>query len=70
MLFLGTSVFVCQNHCRDKVFKPCPPWCRGRGQVNPTDLFTRLLAGVVYTGLAPASFYEDPRSPHAHFDGM
>ena len=45
-------------------------WCRGLGQVNPTDLFTRLLAGVIYTGLAPASFYENPRSPRAHFDGM
>ena len=44
--------------------------CRSLGQVNTTDLFTRLLAGVIHTGLAPASFYEDACSPHAHFDGM
>ena len=38
------------------------------GQANPVDLFTRLLAGVVYTGVRPASFYADPEG--AHFDGM
>ncbi len=40
------------------------------GQINPTDFFTRLLAGVVYTRLAPASFYKDPSGPDRHFDGM
>jgi hypothetical protein len=40
------------------------------GQINPTDFFTRLLAGIVYTRLAPASFYKDPSGPDRHFDGM
>ena len=44
--------------------------CRYLGQINPTDFFTRLLAGVDFTGLAPASFYQDPNGPDRHFDGM
>jgi len=40
------------------------------GQINPTDFFTRLLAGIAYTRLAPASFYKDPSGPNRHFDGM
>ena len=44
--------------------------CRYLGQINPTDFFTRLLAGVEFTGLAPASFYQDPNGPDRHFDGM
>jgi fatty acid CoA ligase FadD9 len=39
------------------------------GPINATDLLTRLLHGVVVTGLAPRSFYEDPAAPH-HFDGL
>jgi fatty acid CoA ligase FadD9 len=46
------------------------PACRYTGQINPTDFFTRLLAGLCYTGLAPGSFYADPSSDAAHFDGM
>ena len=38
--------------------------------MNPTDYFTRLLAGLCYTGVRPASFYTDPSGPAAHFDGM
>ena len=38
--------------------------------MNKTDFFTRLLAGIAYTRLAPASFYEDPSGPDRHFDGM
>ena len=43
---------------------------RYTGQINQTDFFTRLLAGICYTGLAPASFYRDPSGPDRHFDGM
>ena len=38
--------------------------------MNKTDFFTRLLAGIAYTRLAPASFYKDPSGPDRHFDGM
>ena len=40
------------------------------GQQNPTDMFTRLLASLVYTGIAPQSFYKDPNGPDRHYDGM
>jgi fatty acid CoA ligase FadD9 len=42
-----------------------------RGQVNVPDFFTRLLAGIVYTKLAPKSFYA-PDAPEytKHYDGM
>ena len=40
------------------------------GQQNPTDNFTRLLASLVYTGIAPESFYKDPNGPDRHYDGM
>ena len=40
------------------------------GQQNPTDMFTRLLASLVYTGFAPQSFYRDPSGPDRHYDGM
>ena len=48
------------------------PLCSSRylGQINTTDFFTRLLAGITFTGLAPASFYKDPSGPDRHFDGM
>ena len=32
-------------------------------------MFTRLLAGLVYTGIAPKSFYGDPSCPNRHYDG-
>lgn len=38
------------------------------GQVNPTDFFTRMVSGIVKTGLAPRSFYGD--SGPQNFDGM
>lgn len=47
-----------------------PARCRYLGQINPTDFFTRLLAGIVFTRLAPASFYKEPSGPDRHFDGM
>ncbi|MBX3203457.1 MAG: thioester reductase domain-containing protein [Labilithrix sp.] len=44
---------------------------RYRGQVNVPDFFTRLLAGLIYTELAPRSFY-DPAASDAsrHYDGL
>jgi fatty acid CoA ligase FadD9 len=41
-------------------------------QVNTNDYLTRLLAGVVWTGLRPASLYAGGPSAakHAHFDGL
>ena len=39
------------------------------GQINTTDFFTRLMASMVYTGIAPASFYA-PSCRERHFDGM
>jgi fatty acid CoA ligase FadD9 len=43
---------------------------RYRGQLNVPDFFTRLLAGIVYTGIAPKSFYA-PNTPdkRRHYDG-
>ena len=38
------------------------------GQVNATDLVTRLLCGIIDTGLAPVSFFTD-QATHRHFDG-
>jgi len=38
--------------------------------VNVPDFFTRLLAGIVYTGLAPRSFYTADAPERAkHYDG-
>jgi fatty acid CoA ligase FadD9 len=39
------------------------------GQVNAPDLLTRLLHGVIVTGLAPRSFYANRAARH-HFDGL
>src|SRR5262249_34698998 len=42
-----------------------------RGQVNAPDFFTRLLAGIVYTGLAPRSFYASTVPQESkHLDGL
>ncbi len=38
------------------------------GQINTADVFTRLLAGVIYTGLAPASF-TDGKGAAPFYDG-
>jgi fatty acid CoA ligase FadD9 len=43
------------------------------GQVNVTDMFTRLLLSVVATGLAPKSFYQLDSAGNrqrAHYDGL
>ncbi|OSC42260.1 carboxylic acid reductase [Mycobacterium decipiens] len=38
------------------------------GQLNVPDMFTRLLHGVVATGIAPGSFYRT--GTRAHYDGL
>jgi fatty acid CoA ligase FadD9 len=43
------------------------------GQVNVTDMFTRLVLSVVATGLAPKSFYQLDSAGNrqrAHYDGL
>ena len=43
-----------------------------RGQMNTSDMFTRLLFSIICTGLAPYSFYplqEDGGKTPAHYDG-
>jgi fatty acid CoA ligase FadD9 len=42
-------------------------------QINVPDVFTRLLASIVMTGLVPGSFYPlgaDGTRPRAHYDGL
>ena len=49
------------------------PHARYRGQINVPDMFTRLLASIVMTGLAPKSFYElgaGGERQSAHYDGL
>jgi fatty acid CoA ligase FadD9 len=49
------------------------PHSRYKGQINETDMVTRLLYSIVMTGLAPASFYEpgpDGGRARAHYDGL
>ncbi|XXJ61969.1 carboxylic acid reductase [Embleya sp. MST-111070] len=43
------------------------------GQLNVTDVFTRLMLSVVATKIAPASFYRrdvGAQRPRAHYDGL
>ncbi len=40
------------------------------GQINSSDFFSRLLCGLVYTKLAPQSFYTKESGALAHFDGL
>lgn len=39
------------------------------GQINATDIFTRLLISLALTGIAPASFYSGASS-RAHYEGL
>lgn len=44
-----------------------------KGQINVSDMFTRLLYSIVTTGLAPASFYipnADGSKAKGHYDGL
>jgi fatty acid CoA ligase FadD9 len=46
---------------------------RYTGQLNVSDLFTRLMLSLVATGIAPRSFYEFDGQRHgtrAHYDGL
>ncbi|MDT5065822.1 MAG: fatty acid CoA ligase FadD9 [Mycobacterium sp.] len=46
---------------------------RYAGQLNVTDLFTRLVLSLVATGIAPRSFYDfdgQKRGARAHYDGL
>jgi fatty acid CoA ligase FadD9 len=46
---------------------------RYAGQLNVSDLFTRLMLSLVATGIAPRSFYEfdgQRRGTRAHYDGL
>lgn len=53
------------------VFRPTmiltPQCCPS--EINASDLFVRLIAGLVYTGIAPASFYA-PSAVKPSFDGI
>jgi fatty acid CoA ligase FadD9 len=43
------------------------------GQLNVTDMFTRMMLSLVATGIAPGSFYEldnDGNRQRAHYDGL
>ncbi|MFE2998110.1 carboxylic acid reductase [Nocardia sp. NPDC059246] len=43
------------------------------GQLNVTDMFTRLLLSILVTGMAPKSFYRTDSGGHrqrAHYDGL
>jgi fatty acid CoA ligase FadD9 len=43
------------------------------GQVNVTDMFTRLMLSLLTTGIAPQSFYQldaQGRRQRAHYDGL
>jgi fatty acid CoA ligase FadD9 len=49
------------------------PHERYKGQINTPDSFTRQLASVIMTGLAPKSFYRldvEGRRQDAHYDGL
>jgi thioester reductase-like protein len=47
---LSVSVFRCGMILADRIH---------RGQINTEDLVTRFLCGIIYTGIAPASFYSE-----------
>ncbi|HEY0224819.1 MAG TPA: thioester reductase domain-containing protein, partial [Mycobacterium sp.] len=43
------------------------------GQLNVTDMFTRMVLSLLATGVAPASFYQldaEGKRQHSHFDGL
>ena len=77
----GTSKWATEVLLRDAheklgipvtVFRPAGIMAhrRYRGQVNVPDFFTRLLAGLIYTGVAPRTFYSESALDSAkHYDG-
>lgn len=69
------EVLVREYHDRTgapvSVFRPTmiltPTCCPS--EINASDLFVRLIAGLIYTGIAPASFYA-PSAVKPSFDGI
>jgi glycopeptidolipid biosynthesis protein len=61
---LPVAVFRCGMILADSTYA---------GQLNTSDMFTRMVLGVVATGVAPRSFYPlgaDGVRQRAHFDGL
>jgi fatty acid CoA ligase FadD9 len=61
---LPVSVFRCDMILADTSYA---------GQLNLSDMFTRLMLSLVATGVAPVSFYElgaDGNRQRAHYDGL
>ena len=61
---LPVAVFRCDNILADTTYA---------GQLNVSDMFTRMVLSVVSTGLAPRSFYQldaDGNRQRSHFDGL
>ena len=61
---LPVAVFRCDMILADTTYA---------GQLNVSDMFTRMVLSVVATGIAPDSFYElgdDGNRQRAHFDGL
>jgi thioester reductase-like protein len=61
---LPVAVFRCDMILADTTYA---------GQLNVSDLVTRMVLSVVATGVAPGSFYEldaDGNRQRAHFDGL
>jgi len=61
---LPVTVFRCDMILADAAYA---------GQLNVSDMFTRMVLSVLATGVAPASFYElagDGTRQRAHFDGL
>ncbi|HWF29879.1 MAG TPA: carboxylic acid reductase [Mycobacterium sp.] len=61
---LPVAVFRCDMILADTTYA---------GQLNVSDMFTRMILSLVATGIAPGSFYEldaDGNRQHAHYDGL
>jgi thioester reductase-like protein len=61
---LPVAVFRCDMILADTTY---------RGQLNLSDMFTRLMLSLVATGIAPGSFYEldaHGNRQRAHYDGL
>ena len=61
---LPVAVFRCDMILADTTYA---------GQLNVSDMFSRMLLSVVATGIAPGSFYRldaDGNRQRAHFDGL
>ena len=61
---LPVTVFRCDMILADTTYA---------GQLNVSDMFTRMVLSLVATGIAPGSFYQldaDGNRQRAHFDGL